>query len=174
TTRAGFCSRATWSNTATGSCQRFAASRTRDSLRSPRFRLAMSRRSRPPFRPSCPRWSGWCGRRDRHRDGRGPRGRSAWYTSPMRRARYYDVPALGAAATDHLPPDGTLFAYPDLTLQYDVYVRRRIVEIGPDELQRLLAAPSRDAVILTRRRWAAAQRGTVAAGWHVLESRTVG
>src|SRR5262245_29087467 len=96
------------------------------------------------------------------------------YTSPMRRARYYDVPALGAAATDHLPADGTLFAYPDLTLQYDVYVCRRIVEIGPDELQRLLAAPSRDAVILTRRRWAAAQRGTVAAGWHVLESRTVG
>src|SRR5215813_6531839 len=96
------------------------------------------------------------------------------YTSPPRRARYYDVPALGAAATAHLPSDGTLFAYPDLSLQYDVYVRRRIVEIGPDELQRLLAAPSRDAVILTRRRWAAAQRGTVAAGWHVLESRTVG
>jgi 4-amino-4-deoxy-L-arabinose transferase-like glycosyltransferase len=96
------------------------------------------------------------------------------FTSPMRRARYYDVPALGAAATEHLPPDGTLFAYPDLTLQYDVYVRRRIVEIGSDELHRLLAAPPRDAVILTRRRWAAAQGGTVDAGWHVLESRTVG
>jgi len=96
------------------------------------------------------------------------------YTSPPRRARYYDVPALGAAATAHLPPDGTLFAYPDLSLQYDVYVRRRIVEIGSDDLNRLLAAPSRDAVILTRRRWTAAQAGAVAAGWRVLESRTVG
>jgi 4-amino-4-deoxy-L-arabinose transferase-like glycosyltransferase len=96
------------------------------------------------------------------------------YTSPMRRARYYDVPALGAVATAHIPPGGTLFAYPDLALQYDVYVHRRIVEIGPDELDRLLAAPSTDAVILTRRRWATAQTSTGAAGWHVLESRTVG
>jgi len=54
-----------------------------------------------------------------------------------------------------------------------VYVRRRIVEIGSDDLNRLLAAPSRDAVILTRRRWTAAQAGAVAAGWRVLESRTV-
>jgi 4-amino-4-deoxy-L-arabinose transferase-like glycosyltransferase len=96
------------------------------------------------------------------------------YTSPLRRARYYDVPALGAAATAHLPPDGTLFAYPDLSLQYDVYVRRRIVEIGSDDLNRLLAAPSRDAVILTRRRWTVAQASAAAAGWRVLESRTVG
>jgi 4-amino-4-deoxy-L-arabinose transferase-like glycosyltransferase len=96
------------------------------------------------------------------------------YTSPMRRARYYDVPALGAMATAHIPPGGTLFAYPDLALQYDVYVHRRIVEIGSDELDRLLAAPSTDAVILTRRRWATAQTGTGVAGWHVLESRTVG
>ena len=95
-------------------------------------------------------------------------------TSPMRRARYYDVPALGAAVTAHIPPDGTLFAYPDLSLPYDVYVHRRIVEIDSAELGRLLAAPSGDAVILTRRRWTAAQRGRVAAGWRVLESRTIG
>src|SRR5262249_4772569 len=95
------------------------------------------------------------------------------YTSPPRRAPYYDVPALGAAATAHLPSDGTLFAYPDLSLQYDVYVRRRIVEIGSDDLHRLLASPSRDAVILTRRRWTTAQPSAVAE-WHVLESRTVG
>jgi len=96
------------------------------------------------------------------------------YTSPVRRARYYDVPALGAAAATQVPAGGTLFAYPDLPLQYDVYVRRRIVEIGSDELHRVLAAPSRDAVILTRRRWVAEQAGPVAAGWHVVESRTVG
>jgi 4-amino-4-deoxy-L-arabinose transferase-like glycosyltransferase len=95
-------------------------------------------------------------------------------TSPMRRARYYDVPALGAAVTAHIPPDGTLFAYPDLSLAYDVYVHRRIVEIGSAELGRLLAAPSGDALILTRRRWTAAQRGRVAVGWRVLESRTIG
>ena len=91
----------------------------------------------------------------------------------MRRARYYDGPALGAAATAHVPPDGTLFAYPDLSLQYDVYVHRRIVEISSDELGRLLAAPSTDALILTRRRWMA-QDSEVAAGRRVLESRTVG
>ena len=96
------------------------------------------------------------------------------YTSPLRRARYYDVPALGAVATAHIPSGGTLFAYPDLALQYDVYVHRRIVEIGSAELDRLLAAPSTDAVIQTRRRWATAQTGTSVAGWHVLESRTVG
>jgi len=55
-----------------------------------------------------------------------------------------------------------------------VYVHRRIVEIGSAELDRLLAAPSTDAVIQTRRRWATAQTGTSVAGWHVLESRTVG
>jgi 4-amino-4-deoxy-L-arabinose transferase-like glycosyltransferase len=96
------------------------------------------------------------------------------YTSPMRRARYYDVPALGAAATAHTTPDGTAFGYPDLSLEFDVYVHRRIVEIGSEELGRLLAKPSTDVVILTRRRWMAAQAGTVSASWHVIESRTVG
>jgi len=95
------------------------------------------------------------------------------HTSPGRRARYYDVPALGAVATAHTPPDATVFGYPDLSLEYDVYLRRRIVEIGPDELARLLAKPSRDVVIMTRRRWAALA-GKVAPVWHVLESRTVG
>src|SRR2546421_2021193 len=61
------------------------------------------------------------------------------HTSPIRRARYYDVRALGAAATTHTPADGTVFGYPDLSLAYDVYVDRRIVEIGPEELGRVLA-----------------------------------
>jgi 4-amino-4-deoxy-L-arabinose transferase-like glycosyltransferase len=95
------------------------------------------------------------------------------HTSPARRARYYDVPTLGAVATAHTPPDAIVFGYPDLSLEYDVYVRRRIVEIDPEELVRLLAKPSRDVVIMTRRRWAALA-SKVAPAWHVLESRTVG
>ncbi len=95
------------------------------------------------------------------------------HTSPLRRARYYDVPTLGAVATAHTPPDGTVFGYPDLSLEYDVYVHRRIVEIGSEQLTRLLAEPSKDVVIMTRRRWAALA-GRVAPVWYVLESRTVG
>ena len=96
------------------------------------------------------------------------------FTSPTRRAHYYDIPALGATATAHTEPGGTAFGYPDLPLEYDVYVHRRIVEIGPDELRRLLAEPATDVVILTRRRWADEQARTVPAGWQVLESRIVG
>ena len=97
------------------------------------------------------------------------------HTSAIRRARYYDVRALGAAATTHTAANGTVFGYPDLSLAYDVYVDRRIVEIGPEELGRLLAKPSRDVVIMTRRRWtAAAQAAGAKAGWRVLERRNVG
>jgi len=96
------------------------------------------------------------------------------FTSPMRRARLYDVPALGAAAAAHTVPGSTTFAYPDLSLEYDVYIHRRIVEIDSSELRSLLAKPARDVVILTRGRWAEAQAHTVSAGWQVLESRTVG
>ena len=74
----------------------------------------------------------------------------------------------------HTAPGGTAFGYPDLSLEYDVYVRRRIVEINSGELRRLLAAPARDIVVLTRKRWAEAQAHSVSAGWRVLESRTVG
>ena len=96
------------------------------------------------------------------------------HTSPIRRARYYDIRALGAAANTHTPSDGTVFGYPDLSLAYDVYVGRRIVEIGPKELGGVLAKPSTDVVIMTRRRWTAVQAGTVTPEWRVLESRTVG
>ncbi len=95
------------------------------------------------------------------------------HTSAVRRARYYDVPALGAMATAHTPPDATVFGYPDLSLEYDVYVRRRIVEIDPTQLAGLLATPSRDVVIMTRRRWASLG-GQAAPGWHELGSRRVG
>jgi hypothetical protein len=94
-------------------------------------------------------------------------------SSAVRRARYYDVPALGAVATAHTPADGTVFGYPDLSPEYDVYVRRRIVEIGSDELARRLAKPSKDVVITTRGRWEA-RADLVAPVWRVLESRTVG
>jgi len=96
------------------------------------------------------------------------------FTSPTRRARYYDIPALGTAAMAHAAPGRTAFGDPDLSLEYDVYVRRRIVEIDSGELRRLLLEPARDVVILTRKRWAEAQAQTVSTGWQVLESRTVG
>jgi 4-amino-4-deoxy-L-arabinose transferase-like glycosyltransferase len=96
------------------------------------------------------------------------------FTSPTRRARYYDIPALGTAAMAHTAPGRAAFGYPDLSLEYDVYVRRRIVEIDSGELRRILAEPARDVVILTRKRWAEAQAHTVSAGWQVLESGTVG
>ncbi len=95
------------------------------------------------------------------------------HTSAVRRARYYDVPALGALAAAHTPPDATVFGYPDLSLEYDVYVRRRIVEIDAAQLARLVATPSKDVVIMTRRRWAAVA-GEAAPGWHELGSRRVG
>jgi 4-amino-4-deoxy-L-arabinose transferase-like glycosyltransferase len=96
------------------------------------------------------------------------------FTSTSRRARYYDIPALGAAAMGHTAPGRTTFGYPDLSLEYDVYVRGRVVEIDSGELRRLIAEPARDVVILTRRRWAEVQAGTVSAGWQVLENRTIG
>jgi 4-amino-4-deoxy-L-arabinose transferase-like glycosyltransferase len=95
------------------------------------------------------------------------------HTSAVRRARYYDIPALGAAATAHTPPDATVYGYPDLSLEYDVYLRRRIVEIERPQLTGLLAKPSRDAVIMTRGRWTA-WAGKTAPAWRELESRTVG
>ena len=76
-------------------------------------------------------------------------------------------------ATAHTPPDATVFGYPDLSLEYDVYVRRRIVEIDATELASLLAKPSTDAVIMTRRRWTALV-GQAAPAWHELGSRRVG
>jgi len=95
------------------------------------------------------------------------------HTSPVRRARYYDVPALGAAATAHALPDGTVFGYPDLSLEYDVYVHRPIIEIGSEELARVLGGSSNDVVITTRRRWTTLA-GAGAPTWHVIESRTIG
>ena len=95
------------------------------------------------------------------------------HTSAIRRARHYDIRALGAVAIAHTSPNATVFGYPDLSLEYDVYVRRNIVEIGPADLSALLAKPSADVVIMTRRRWAASA-GQVAPGWRELESRTVG
>jgi 4-amino-4-deoxy-L-arabinose transferase-like glycosyltransferase len=96
------------------------------------------------------------------------------HTSPVRRARYYDVPAIGAVANARTPSDGTVIGHPDLSLEYDVYIDRRIVEIGsPEELARRLSASSQDVVIMTGQRWATLAPA-LAPGWRVLGSRTVG
>ena len=60
-----------------------------------------------------------------------------------------------------------------MSLEYDVYVRRRIMNITSEELPRLLAYPSRDVVITTQRHWEA-MASIPAPGWHVIARRTVG
>ena len=76
-------------------------------------------------------------------------------TSPLRRARDYDVPALAAVAAAHVPPGGTVIGYPDLSLVWDVYLRRRVREIWwIDDVVRRLGEPSRDVLIMTAQRWA--------------------
>ncbi len=95
-------------------------------------------------------------------------------TSPLRRARDYDVPALAAVAAAHVPPDGTVIGYPDLSLEWDVYLRRRVREIGSiDGVVRLLGAPSRDVVIMPAQRWADVA-GRAGPAWRILAARRIG
>lgn len=93
---------------------------------------------------------------------------------PARRAHRDDVRALAEVAAAHAGPQGTVIAHPGLTLQYDFYLRRRVIEIAPtDAMARVLSAPSPDAVITTRKRWAALA-ASAAPSWRVLAARTVG
>ncbi len=95
-------------------------------------------------------------------------------TSPLRRARDYDVPALAAVAAAHVPPDGTVIGYPDLSLEWDVYLRCRVREIGSiDGVVRLLGGPSRDVFIMTAQRWAEVA-GRASLSWRVLAARRIG
>jgi 4-amino-4-deoxy-L-arabinose transferase-like glycosyltransferase len=95
-------------------------------------------------------------------------------TSPIRRAHHYDIRSLAAVATAHTPVDGTVIGYPDLSLVYDVYLQRRTTEIASEEeVARRLAAPSKDVMIMTRRRWDALV-GVVAPVWHLLKIQKIG
>jgi 4-amino-4-deoxy-L-arabinose transferase-like glycosyltransferase len=95
-------------------------------------------------------------------------------TAPLRRARDYDVPALAAIAAAHVPPDGSVIGYPDLSLEWDVYLRRPVREIGStDGVVRILGQPSKDVVIMTAPRWAEVA-GRAGPGWRVLAAHRIG
>ena len=74
---------------------------------------------------------------------------------PARLARDYDIRPLAAAAADHVGPGGIVFAYPDLRLPYDFYLRRPVVELATaDRVLRLLASREPEQVlIISRERW---------------------
>ena len=95
-------------------------------------------------------------------------------TAPQRRARDYDVRALAAIATAHGSPDGLVIGYPDLSLEWDVYLRRPVREIGStDGVLRFLSEPSRGIVIMTAPRWAEVA-GRADPSWRVLAARRIG
>ena len=95
-------------------------------------------------------------------------------TAPARRARDWDIPGLAAAATAHVPSDGTVFGYPDLSLAYDVYLGRRVREIAStDEIVRLLRQPSRNVIIMPAHRWAEVAN-RAGPWWRVLAARRIG
>ena len=95
-------------------------------------------------------------------------------TAPQRRARDYDVRALAAIATAHVSPDGLVIGYPDLSLEWDVYLRRPVREIGStDGVVRLLGEPPRGIVIMSAPRWAEVA-GRADPSWRVLAARRIG
>jgi 4-amino-4-deoxy-L-arabinose transferase-like glycosyltransferase len=95
-------------------------------------------------------------------------------TASQRRARDYDVRALAAIATAHVSPDGLVIGYPDLSLEWDVYLRRPVREIGStDGVVRLLGEPSRGIVIMSAPRWAEVA-GRADPSWRVLAARRIG
>ncbi len=67
-----------------------------------------------------------------------------------------------------------MIGYPDLSLEWDVYLRRRVREIGSiDGVVRLLGAPSRDVVIMPAQRWADVA-GRAGPAWRILAARRIG
>jgi 4-amino-4-deoxy-L-arabinose transferase-like glycosyltransferase len=98
----------------------------------------------------------------------------AGFRYPGRHARAYDVRPLAAAAARHLGPGGTVYAYPDLPLSYDFYLRRPVVELtAVDRVLHLLANPKPGQVLVTsRERWQD-MISRAPSAWRVLATRTV-
>lgn len=98
----------------------------------------------------------------------------AGFRYPERHARDYDVRPLAAAAAHHVGPGGTVFAYPDLPLSYDFYLRRPVVElVAVDRVLQLLASESpASALITSRERWRE-MLSRAPSAWRVLASRVV-
>jgi 4-amino-4-deoxy-L-arabinose transferase-like glycosyltransferase len=94
-------------------------------------------------------------------------------TYPVRYTRAFDVRGLTAAAVAGLPPDAVVFAHPDLRLSYDVYLRRRVVELPKEAAVReQLVADPRARVIMPAADWQA-MAPAMGSSWRVLASATV-
>ena len=89
---------------------------------------------------------------------------------PTRYTRAFDLRPLAATAVSGLAPDAVVFAHPDLRLSYDVYLRRRVVELPSEAAVRTRLAEDRTArVIMPTVRWEAIAP-TLDAGWRILAS----
>ena len=94
---------------------------------------------------------------------------------PPRFADNFDVRPLAAAAASHLAPGGTVFAYSDLRLSYDFYLRRPVVEIeAVGRVLDLLASPTPGQVLITSREQWQDLISRAPSPWRVLATRTVG
>jgi hypothetical protein len=93
---------------------------------------------------------------------------------PTREARAFDLRPLAATAVRGLATDAVVFAHPDLRLSYDVYLRRRVVELPSEVAVRTRLAEDRTArVIMPTVRWEAVAP-TLDAGCRILASGRLG
>jgi 4-amino-4-deoxy-L-arabinose transferase-like glycosyltransferase len=91
-------------------------------------------------------------------------------TYPTRYTRAFDVRPLAAAAVAGLPRDGVVFGHPDLRLSYDVYVRRRVIELPQEAgVRARLTADPQARVIMPATQWNTLAP-TVDSRWRVLAS----
>jgi 4-amino-4-deoxy-L-arabinose transferase-like glycosyltransferase len=93
--------------------------------------------------------------------------------APARYTRAFDVRPLAAAAVVGLPADAVVFGHPDLHLSYDVYLRRRVVELPTAERVRAeLASDPAARVIMPAAQWERLAP-TLDPGWRPLASGTL-
>lgn len=93
---------------------------------------------------------------------------------PPRYAGRYPVPEFSARVRQAVPPDTTIWAYPDASLAYDFYMRREVREIDPPyRVLRRLHDPAVRAVLTRREHWSSFQ-GAVDPAWHPAVSARIG
>lgn len=94
-------------------------------------------------------------------------------TYPPRYTQAFDVRPLADAASAGLPPDGVVIGHPDLRLSYDVYLRRRVIEL-PDEssVRARLATAAHERFIMPAAQWETLAP-TAGPAWRVLASRSL-
>ena len=92
---------------------------------------------------------------------------------PMRFARQYDVRPIAAAANALTPPGTAVRVYPDISLTYDFYLRRPVVELDPPGVEQILAGTANGAVIMSRKSWMGL-RPKAHPSWHIVSTRRIG